>query len=61
MKRLRSNACLAKSKYSKHAHVEHSGIGTRQLSPSEIERMQSHVDRVRFVAPVQPIRLKVSA
>ena len=61
MKRLKSNANLARSKYSKYPHVEHSGIGTRQLSPAEIEQMQSHIDRVRYGETVQPIRLKVPA
>jgi hypothetical protein len=61
MKRLRSNARLAKGKYSKHSHVEYSGVGVRQLSHAEIEQMQRHVDRVRFGEAAQPIRLKVSA
>ena len=61
MKRLKSIANLARSKYSKYPHVEHSGIGTRQLSPAEIGEMQSHVDRVRFGEAAQPIRLKVPA
>jgi hypothetical protein len=61
MKRLKSNANLARGKYSKHAHVEHSGIGTRLLSAPEIEQMQVHVDRVRFGEAAQPIRLKVPA
>lgn len=61
MKRLKSNANLARAKYSKYSHVEHSGIGTRQLSAAEIERLQIHVDRVRYGEVPQPIRLKVPA
>ena len=61
MKRLRSNANLGRKKYCASTHVEHSGIGLRRLSASEIEEMQSHVERIRTgEAQQRAIRLKVS-
>jgi hypothetical protein len=61
MKRLRSNARLARGKYSASTHVEQSGIGLRLLTASEIEEMQRQVDRVRSGESPRAIRLKVPA
>lgn len=60
MKRLRSNANLGRKKYSRHPHVEHTGIGTRQLSPLEIEEMQAQIERIRNGQLMRPIRLPVT-
>lgn len=59
MKRLGSNRNLGRKKYSKHPHVEHSGIGTRQLTEAEIAEVQACVDRIRSGNVARPIRLPV--
>ncbi len=61
MKRLGSNRNLGRKKYSRHQHVEYSGIGTRQLSDAEIDRLQMHVENIRAAGVPHPIRLKVPA
>lgn len=61
MKRLRSNSNLGKRRYSSSQYVERAGIGTRQLSEAEIERMQCFVEQVRSGGAQHPIRLKVPA
>lgn len=61
MKRLRSNSNLSRKRYSQASYVEHSGIGTRQLSDAEIAELQKHVDRIRGGQLEHPFRLKVPA
>lgn len=59
MKRLRSNSNLGRRRYSGSRYVERAGVGTRELSMAEIERLQAHVERIRGGAVAHPIRLKV--
>lgn len=61
MKRLGSNRNLGRKKYAKHPHVEHSGIGTRQLTEAEIAEVQTRIDDIRNGHTMRPIRLPASA
>lgn len=58
VKRLRSSAALARSKYANARYVEHHGVGTRMLTAKEMEQFRAHVDRVLSREVERPIRLE---